>query len=161
MDRIADAIAAEARTDGVFPLITNLESRYSKRKILDIYKYQPYVEKRFALLKSELGVAPVYLKKPQRVAGLVHAYFIAMMVAALIERSVRQGMRRENIESLPLLREGRHTSTPTAPRILEAFRDAVWHEFERGHELVPVPLELNELQRTLVRLLQLPDGIYA
>ena len=161
VDRNKPAIAAEARTDGVFPLITNLASQHAKRKVLEIYKYQPYVEKRFALLKSELGVAPVYLKKPQRVAGLVHVYFIAMMVAALIERSVRQGMQRENVETLPLLPEGRHTSTPTTPRILEAFRDVVWHEFERGGELVTFPLQLDDLQRTLIRLLELPDSLYA
>lgn len=160
VDRIDDAISAEQRTDGVFPLITNLADTYSKREVLEIYKYQPYVEKRFAMLKNELGVAPVYLKKSQRVAGLVHVYFIAIMVAALIERTVRHNMKRENIESLPLLPEGRLTSAPTAPRILEAFRDAVWHEFERGDELVTFPLELTDVQVTLIRLLQLPAGIY-
>ena len=102
VDRDKPAIAAEARTDGVFPLITNLDSQHAKRKVLEIYKYQPYVEKRFALLKSELGVAPVYLKKPQRVAGLVHVYFIAMMVAALIERSVRtRHAAREHRKAAP------------------------------------------------------------
>lgn len=65
-------LRAEARTDGVFPLITNLE-KTSRKEILLIYKDQPYVEKRYALFKTELGVAPVYLKKPNRAAGLIHA----------------------------------------------------------------------------------------
>lgn len=130
-------------------------------KILEIYKYQRYVERRFALLKSEFGVAPVYLQGPQRVAGLMHVHFIVMMIAALIERTVRQGMQRHHIDSLPLLPEGRPTKTPTTPRILEEFRDVVWHEFQRGDELVTFPLEVNDLQRALIRLLDLPPGVYA
>ena len=52
------------------------------------YKYQPYVEKRHALLKSELMAAPVYIKTPRRAAGLIHAKFLAMVLDALIERTV-------------------------------------------------------------------------
>ncbi|MBI4802038.1 MAG: hypothetical protein HY796_05905 [Elusimicrobia bacterium] len=59
------------------------------------YKYQPYVEKRFSQLKTDLEVAPVYLKKPHRCAGLVHAYYVALAVSSLIERAVRQGMKRK------------------------------------------------------------------
>lgn len=160
-ERNRPAIEAEARTDGVFPLMTNLDRRHAKREVLDIYKAQPHVERRFALLKSEFGVAPAYLKSPQRVAGLVLVYFIVMMIAALIERAVGQGMQRQHIESLALLPEGRPTSTPTTPRILEASRDVVWHEFERGDELVTFPLKLTDLQRTLIQLLELPAGLYA
>jgi len=68
------ALRAECRADGVFPLGTNLD-KASKRQVLEIYKYQPYVEKRFSQIKTDLEVAPVYLKKPLRCAGLVHAYY--------------------------------------------------------------------------------------
>ena len=55
-----DGLLRQARTDGVFPLATNLPARpYPKKEVLLIDKYQPYVEKRHALLKSELEVAPV------------------------------------------------------------------------------------------------------
>jgi transposase len=62
VSRNKDELRAEARTDGVFSLTTNLESsKAPKKEILLIYKYQPYVEKRHALFKSELEVAPVYI----------------------------------------------------------------------------------------------------
>lgn len=156
----AQAVRTERRVDGVFPLVTNL-MRESKREILQIYKYQPYVEKRFSQLKTDLEVAPVYLKKPLRCAGLVHAYYVALAVAGLIERSVRQGMNRAGIQNLPLLPEGRETSTPTCPRILEAFQEVRWHEFRRGEEIVRFPVKLSALQKQLLSLLEVPKELYA
>jgi len=153
------AVRAEKRTDGVFPLVANM-AKAAKRELLSIYKYQPYVEKRFSQIKSDLEVAPVYLKKALRCAGLVHAYFVALAVASLMERSVRQGMMRHNIKSLPLLPEGRSTATPTCPRILEAFRAVSWHEFKRGEEILRFPIKLSSLQKQLLKLLDVPEGLY-
>jgi transposase len=107
-----------------------------------------------------LEVAPVYLKKPRRCAGLIHAYFVALVVASLIERSVRQGMQREGIAALPLFPEGRKTSTPTCPRILEAFQGVSWHEFQREDETICFPIKLSSLQKTLLRLLDVPLDLY-
>ena len=126
-----------------------------------IYKYQPCVEKRHALLKNELEVAPVYIKKPQRAAGLIHATFLAMTLDALIERTVRQEMMLEGIESLPILPEGRPTGTPTTARILEMFSDVCWYEFERGGETVTFPISLSTLQIQLLKLLGMDSSEYA
>ncbi len=155
----AQALARERRTDGVFPLVTNL-AKTPKREVLSIYKFQPYVEKRFSLLKTDLEIAPVYLKKPRRAAGLIHAYFIALSVASLLERQVRTGMRRRGLKTLPLLPEDRPTATPTCPRILEAFRDVRWYEVEHKKEIIAFPIELSPLQRTLLELLGVPAGAY-
>ena len=157
--RNAPALSRERRCDGVFPLLTNLE-QFAKRDVLLIYKYQPYVEKRFSGLKTELEIAPVYLKKPRRAAALVHAYFFALVAASLIEREVRRNMARQKIESLPLLPEGRPTKTPTCPRILEAFNDVGWHEFVRGEEVIAFPLVLTPIQKQLLCLLQVPTDLY-
>jgi transposase len=154
------ALRQQERADGVFPLAANIK-KASKKSLLLIYKYQPYVEKRFSQIKTDLEVAPVYLKKPLRCAGLVHAYYVALAVSSLIERSVRQGMKKEKIESLPLFPEGRPTSTPTCPRILEAFRGVSWHEFRRGEEVIRFPIKLNALQRLLLKLLEVPVEIYS
>lgn len=153
------AIRQEARTDGVFPLLTDLTDR-SKREVLEIYKYQPYLEKRFALFKSEYGVAPIFLKKPVRVAGLIHVYFIAMMLSALLERQVRLAMKARGIPKLPILPEGRPTKTPTTPRVLENFAQVAWHEFQEKDRVVNFPVELNETQQLLLDLLQVPRTLY-
>ena len=160
--RNKEALRAEARTDGVFPLTTNLEAGQApKGEVLSIYKYQPYVEKRHALFKSELQVAPVYIKKPLRAVGLVHAVFLAMMLDALIERTVRLAMIRDGIDALPILPEGRETRTPTTARILEMFSNVCWYEFERGDETVTFPIQLSPLQKELLRLLGMSPSAYA
>jgi len=160
VSRDKEELRAEAHTDGVFPLISNLE-KVPKKEVLLIYKYQPYVEKRHALFKSELEVAPVYIKKPLRAAGLIHAVFLAMTLDSLIERTVRQAMIRDSIKSLPILPEGRETRTPTTARILEMFSDVCWYEFERGGETVTFPIQLAPLQKQLLRLLDMDPSVYA
>lgn len=160
--RDTEALRAESRTDGVFPLTTNLQPRRaSKQEVLLIYKYQPYVEKRHALFKTELEVAPVYLKKPSRAAGLLHATYLAMTVDALIERTVRQAMKRLGLESLPILPEGRLTKTPTTARLLEMFTNVAWYEFERAGDAVTFPIQLSPLQKQLLRLLDMDPSTYA
>lgn len=157
--RNKEGIRQESRTDGVFPLVTNLATA-AKKEILLIYKYQPYLEKRFSQLKTDHEIAPIYLKKPRRVAGLIHAYFIAIAASSLIERQVRKSMVKEKISELPLLPEGRVTKTPTAMRILEAFSDLCWYEFEGEKEKAVFPIKLSALQKQLLRLLGLPENFY-
>ena len=162
VSRNKEPLRAEARTDGVFPLTTNLETtKAPKKEVLLIYKYQPYVEKRHALFKKELEVAPVYIKKPLRAVGLIHAVFLSMTLDALIERTVRLNMIRDGIEALPILPEGRETKTPTTARILEMFSSVCWYEFERGDETVTFPIQLSELQKQLLRLLDMAPSAYA
>jgi transposase len=61
----------EGNTDGVFPLVTNIPPREAKPvEILQMYRYQPHLERRFQNLKTEYALPPVYLKKPERVVGL-------------------------------------------------------------------------------------------
>ena len=153
------ALRAEARTDGVFPLVTNLMGR-SKKEVLEIYKYQPYIEKRFALTKSEYGVAPIFLKKPRRVVALLHVYFVAIMLSALLERQVRTAMSRQGIEKIPILPEGRATATPTTPRILENFADIAWHAFREGDRSISFPIELTPVASLLLALANVPRELY-
>ncbi len=162
VSRNQEAIATEAHVDGIFPLVTNLQSRKaSKKEVLLIYKYQPYVEKRHSLMKSELEIAPVYLKKPSRAVGLVHATFLAMVLDALIERRLRLAMKREKIESLPILPEGRHTKVPTTARLLEVFSDFSWYEYESGGERVRFFPKISPLQKQLLNLLDIDPAVYS
>src|SRR5690606_32728708 len=55
-----------AKGDGVFPLITNVRDM-SAAEILQAYKRQPIIEKRFSQLKTDFCVAPVYLKSVTRI----------------------------------------------------------------------------------------------
>ena len=72
----AAAIQAAARADGLFPLITNSKT-LTVKAALDIYKQQPFLEKRHQQLKSVLEMAPVYLKSPCRIAALLLIDYLA------------------------------------------------------------------------------------
>lgn len=151
----------EANTDGVFPLVTNLSQEAAKKvEVLQIYRYQPYVERRFENLKTEYAVRPVYLKTPHRVVGLIHVHFLALMVAALIEREIRRAMAKHNIEELPIYPEARLCKAPTTPRILDFFSQVEWfrHIAKEGSAVFPV--RLSSLQAEILRMLEVPRESY-
>ena len=91
--------------DGIFPLSTNTD--LDALAVLRAYKYQPTLEKRHALLKSGLQVAPIFLKKNQRIEALMFVYFLAQLVCALIERQLRNAMRQRGLSHIQILPEDR------------------------------------------------------
>jgi transposase len=113
LDEDADAVAADARCDGIFPLATN-DPQLLLAEALSKYKYQPFLEKRHEQLKSVFGVAPVWLKSPRRVASLLWVYFVVELVQALVEREVRRQMRAGGVRQMNLYPESRGTEAPTA-----------------------------------------------
>jgi transposase len=127
----------ESKTDGLFPLITNIEKdgttrppssgeqkgegEFSPMRILDIYKYQPNVEKLHSMLKSFIRAMPVWLKKVRRIEALMPLIFIALLISTLIQRQLRIRMERAGIEELPLYPDDKECKRPTARIILEQF----------------------------------------
>ena len=119
-------IARSKATDGIFPLTTN--TKLQPIEVLKHYKYQPRLEKRFAFLKSVTHVAPVFLKKNQRIEALMFVYFIAMLIAALAERSLRRAMAEKGLKVIHTLPEERPTSTPTWEQITRLFEEQARYE---------------------------------
>ena len=155
-----EAIDYDAKSDGMFPLITNDETMTGK-KLLASYKYQPYLESRFAQFKTVYRVAPVYLKKVTRIEGLLCLYFLALLVQALIERELRRAMKREGIVSLPIYPEERECRAPTTAKVLELFEDVQVHRaWQDGRLLHTENPELSELKRKILGLLGVSEGAY-
>ncbi len=159
--RIDDArVAEDAKGDGIFPLITNV-AELSELELLKTYKRQPTIEKRFSQLKTDFGVAPVYLKAVHRIQALLCVYFLALLLESLLERELRQAMQRKEIESLPLYPEGRACRHPTARRMLDLFEPIQRHTLT--HSKRPTKLlvtDLTRVQRRLLNLLNLPPKHY-
>jgi transposase len=154
------ALAVEQLGDGVFPLITN-DRTLTEQELLLAYKGQPVIEKRFAQLKTDFAVAPVYLKEVSRIQGLLCMYFLALLVESLLERELRQAMARTKVESLPLYPEGRACRHPTVSRLIEVFEDMQRHHLKGGIEpTVRFTTKLSPVQRTVLRLLNIPQSAY-
>jgi transposase len=130
------AVVRAARRDGLFPLMTNDES-LSVAGALGQYKYQPFVEKRHEQLKSVFGVAPVWLKKVERIESLLWLHFVVELVGALVEREVRRQMRGRAVKRLALYPDGGPTECPTAAVVFHALEGHRRHRLldEHGTEL--------------------------
>jgi transposase len=118
-----DAAALERwqQLEGVYVLKTNLpRSTHRLTKILRTYKEQAQVERRFHHLKGPLAVAPMFLKNPERIGGLLCILVWALMVMALMERQVRRELKGQALKGL--YPENRPSPAPTGPALIEELR---------------------------------------
>ncbi len=155
-----EAIGRDRTSDGVFPLITNVES-LSTLEVLEAYKKQPLVEKRFSQLKTDFRVAPVYLKSVRRIEALLCVYFFVMMTQALLERELRLAMEQAKTESVPLYPEGRPCRRPTARLVIDLFEGVERHMLEAGRRKPAIMVtEISRAQHRILKLLRLSPSDY-
>jgi transposase len=157
----AKQLEIAAAADGVFPLITNLLD-WKPEEVLQAYKRQPTIEKRFSQLKSDFRVAPVYLKSVQRIVGLLAVYFFALMVQSLLERDLRQAMEDNGTQSLPLYPEGRPCRRPTTRQVLDTFEPLARHSLGKSgsDEFEIFTTELAPIHCSILKLLRIPTSDY-
>lgn len=160
-ERRETEIAYDARTDGLFPLLTN-DPDLTAAALLDAYKTkQPLVEKRHDLLKNVEAATPMYLKSISRIEAMLALHFVALLVHALLEREVRRAMARRAITELPLYPEHRDCRAPSTDRILETFAPLQRHLLcKAGHVVQRFDPELTELQRKLLVLLGISPKVF-
>jgi transposase len=133
----------------------------SPAQVLEAHKGQPKIEKRFEQLKTVHEIAPVLLKNEARIEAFFTLYFLALMVQALIERELRQAMKRHSIEELPIYPEQRQCRRPTTEQILRLFSHPERHALRRGEHTVQIfHPELTQLQRQVLDLLGVPRSSY-
>jgi transposase len=155
--RNTEALKREARTDGVFPLLCT-DDKLSAKEVLQAYKYQPRLEKRFSQFKAIHHAAPLLFKKVERVEANMFAFFIALMIQALIEREVRQKMKRNEIPSLALYPEDREAMHPTTSKIMGIFADVSTYKLmQQGKGIEEFRDDLTDTQKTILRLLDIPE----
>lgn len=154
-----EQIRYEAKCDGLFPLITNTNELAVK--VLESYKYQPYLEKRHEQLKSVYNVAPVFLKNPERIEALLFIYFLGILITALVEREVRKSMQNNGISSIPIYPEQRQCKKPTADKILDLFRDIRLQSVTKNDKILDtVADEFSALQQQALKLLGIEPEKY-
>jgi len=155
-----DVIAYDAASDGCFPLITN-DRQLPDNEVLVAYRYQPNLERRHHLLKSVQDADPLWLRDPARIEALFCCQFLALLLGALIEREIRNTMRRAETADIPLYPELRACQAPSAERILAVFADLTRHQLHRDGQLVQTfQAELSPLQQQILDLLGVPTTAY-
>src|SRR6516165_925142 len=119
-----DAIDADARADGWYALLTNLDpGQADAEQVFRRYKGQHVVERRYGEFKGPLAVAPLFLKTNRRITALITVICLALLIFCLIERQVRQALARhgEMMTGLPGYR--RAPARPTGRTIFQALAD--------------------------------------
>ena len=159
-DIVLDRIAYDAASDGCFPLIT-CDHDLDDAGVLAAYRYQPNLERRHHLLKSVQDAAPILLHSPARIEALFCCQFLALLLAALIEREVRDAMSNAALDSIELYPELRDCKAPSTERILEIFSAVARHQLHRDGTLVQTfRPELSVQQLQVLDLLGLPHSAY-
>jgi transposase len=150
-------LSRQRELEGVIVLRTNETAREtSTAEVLGKYRQQTHVEKRIHHIKGPLAVAPMFLKNPQRIAGLLCILLLALTVLSLMERQVRKNLKGKPMYGL--YPENRPSPAPTGPKLLKAFATlcvVVIHEPNETHRHLA---QLNDTQRRILKLLDLPDG---
>jgi transposase len=150
-----EAIARAKAIDGVFPLTTN--TSLTAKEALEAYKYQPYIEKRFATTKSDLYVAPLFFKKNERIEAIMLVVYLADLVAALIQRELRLAMKQHGVQALRTLPEERPSKAPTWEQIQRLFANHCKYQVLRGEKVLRTFWDdLSEEQVQVLTLLGIP-----
>ena len=150
----------ERKIDGIFPLLST-DLTLSGKQVLETYKYQPRLEKRFDYLKNVLLAAPLLFKKIERVDGIMFLYYLALVVSALLEREIKKSITSEGVEQLFIYPEERASKFPSTSIILDRFEDlSVCYFFRNGKIKGKFKDELSKKQKEILKYLEIKNENY-
>ena len=157
-----DVVSADARSDGVLPLVTNSRDLSALEVYVIYHCNQPLIEKRHDLLKNTLQVTPAFLHNVSRLEALLFLEYLAVTVHALVERELRLKMSQNHLKQIPLYPEARQCSAPTAERIFEIFEHLQTHTLLKvGRKIRTFHPQLTELQKEVLELLGISPLTYS
>lgn len=156
-ERDEAAIAEAEARDGFYVLVTNLPADpYDASAVLQLYKGQYRVERRFGDFKGPLGVTPIFLKDNRRIASLVFVVYLALLIFSLLERQARRALEnpeQARWEPLALDRRRRRTHAIHDPAESGKIRWAVGEPAQR-----PTGANILERLRPLLVTVLVIDG---
>ena len=147
-------LARRQALEGLYVLKTNLPKRgYPPVEVVRKYKDQIHVERRIGNLKRPLAVAPMFLEKPERMAGLLYILVWSLSVLALMERAVRRNLNGQPLYGL--YPENRPSAAPTGTLILTCFASLCIVIIKAHGQIDRRLADLTPVQRDLIRLLDI------
>lgn len=149
------ALRKTEQLEGVYVLKTNLPAKtHPTAKVLGTYKEQTHVERRFGNIKGPLAVAPMFLEKPERMAGLLSIVVWALTLMALMERAVRRNLKGKPLHGL--YPENRPCLAPTGTAIVDCFSTVCIVIVKHHGALTRRLAQFTPIQQTLIQLLAIP-----
>jgi len=101
------------------------------------------------------------IKNVDRIEGLLFVYFVALLIESLIEREIRNSMKKEGRSSIQIYPELRSCESPTTDRILDnlSMIQTNWIEADNKPLKKFLP-KLTPRQEELLRLANVPAELY-
>ncbi|MGV2828057.1 transposase [Myxosarcina sp. GI1(2024)] len=160
-ERQAEAFDEAEQLAGWRIYVTNMSvEQLSRSQAVAYYRDQWQLENGFHHFKrGQLPALPIYLSNEERITGLMFLLTIALRFFPLIEFQDRRQLQTEEQEIAGLYAGNpkRQTQRPTAEQLVKAFEDITLYHYRDGTcEITP----LNDLQRRILQLMNLPDSIY-
>jgi transposase len=146
-----EKIENKKRTRGRFILGTNQmnKEKIADKEILSEYKEQSKVEGGFKLLKdASFQIASVFLKKPERIAGLMMVMTLCLMVYALAQYKLRQALeaKRDTVET----QTKKQTNKPTLKWIFNLFQGIQIVSIKINGKTQEIVSNINETRRKII-----------
>lgn len=150
----------EKKVDGLFPLLTT-DNQLTASEVLQAYKYQPRLEKRFMQFKSIHNAAPLLFKRLERIEANMFAFFLALLVQALIEREIRHEMKKNDVKAIPIYPEARAAAHPTTSKVFDRFGHvSTYSIMENDMPIEEYRDELDNVHELVLRLMSISQDTY-
>lgn len=149
----AAAVDAKARNEACFVVLHTGQAPLSAREILQNYKGQAHVEKRFPFLKDPAWVEAFFVKDPKRLEALGYVLLMALMLWTVWERRVRRNLAASG--GAPLVEgTGVKHPRPTAMACLHVMEGVRLVRVIQGEQAGPwcLPQPLDAEQKRLMAL---------
>ncbi len=160
-----DAIEQSKKRLGWRLYATNsMVEKLSLTQVVLTYRDQYIVERNFARIKGRrLGITPLYVQRDDHACGLIRLLTIALRAMGIIE-FVAYRKLQENQDTLQGIYPGnpnRSTPRPSVDLLLKAFNglDFFVTDLPNGQHFEQIS-SLNEVQKKILSLLELPESIY-
>ncbi len=155
-------LGMQAREDtsddmGYVVLATN-RMDLTDREVLNSYKAQYTVEGGLKWLKGSALVAPIFLKKPKRIAALGFVFLLSLLVNNLVQREIRTSLKEKG-EKIP----GNNnvmTSQPTTQVVFRTFEGISLLSQLVDGKLMRTVINFKPIHRRILSLLNLDKNLY-
>lgn len=146
------AIQQEINQRSCFVLATNASpEKVDMHVVLFHYKQQDTVEKSFAFLKSpEFFASSLYLKKPERIDGLLMVMVLALLVYSLAQRKLRAILKEKNLFIPNQIKQP--TQRPTLRWIMQCFEGINYVEITINNAKTIVIDGISDLRCRIIEL---------
>lgn len=168
MTRIAraeDTITALTARFGWKAFVTNATpQRLSLADAILCYRNEYRIERIFNRLKSRVPIAPLFVTRDDQIEGLTYLLTLGVRVLTVMEFVLRRSLQNEQAPLPGVHSENgkKMTNTPTAERILKAFREVSLNILQTatGEEIRRWLTPLSALQQAILSRLGLATSLY-